>query len=312
MNPLTHNASRREALRLLGLAPLALHAAKAATFEHAIGAQLYTVRKEIQEKPVEILRAIAKIGFTEVEVQDGLYPKLAPTLHELGLKIRGYRLAPAIVTGSWDLWREMMKKMGGQMGLDLKKQTIEEAIEPAAKEEMKYVVASYMLPPERDTVDKLKGMAEKFNRCGEICRRAGLTLCYHNHAFEFGPLEGTTPFEVLNKEFDPKLVKWQLDVFWAAVGGKDPAALITEYGQRIASLHLKDMAADTTKSFNEMSMPPTAFQPVGRGVLDFPGILGASLEAGIEHFFVEQDQTDGDPVDAMRLSYENLRKTQVG
>ncbi|MCP5117788.1 MAG: sugar phosphate isomerase/epimerase [bacterium] len=302
--------SRRDLL-LLCLEAAGIPAAFGERFQHPLGAQLYTVRTQIENQPEATLRAIAKIGYEEVEVQDGLYPKVAPLLSELGLKIRGYRLAPAIITGNWDLWRGFMKKMGGQMGLDRKEQSVEEAIAPAAKEKTRYVVASYVLPPERDTVDKLKQTAERFNRCGEVCKKAGLTLCYHNHAFEFGPLEGTTAFDALTSEFDPALVEWQIDVFWAAVGGKDPAALINKHGQRIASLHLKDMAKATPRGFAEMGIPPESFQPVGRGVLDFPAILGAANKAGIEHFFVEQDQTDGNPVDALRESYQNLRKMQL-
>lgn len=96
---------RRYALGLL--AGSALAGAEALT--RPLGAQLYTVRREIQEEPEKVLREIAAIGYEEVEVQDAAYPKLRPILNELDLRIRGYRLNPAVVTGSWEAWGAVMK-----------------------------------------------------------------------------------------------------------------------------------------------------------------------------------------------------------
>jgi len=43
-------------------------------------------------------------------------------------------------------------------------------------------------------------------------------------------------------------------------------------------------------------------------VLDWPGILRAASAAGVQHYFVEQDQTPGDPLDSLRQSYNYLSK----
>ena len=52
----------------------------------------------------------------------------------------------------------------------------------------------------------------------------------------------------------------------------------------------------------------SAFKEVGNGSLDFKALLAAAQKAKVEHYFVEQDQTPGDPVDSLRQSYEYLRK----
>lgn len=321
MNPGRNTPLRRDVLRLLGLAPLAFSSAGAARFDGPIGAQLYTVRNEIQERPAEVLRAIADIGYTEVEVQDGHYPKLASILNDLGLEVRGYRLTPAIATGNFALWRDMADRIPKGMGLITEELSIEEGIQPAAEAKTRYVVCSQLMPPERDTVDKLKKAAERFNYCGEVCKKANLTFCFHNHNWEFDPVEGTTAFEVLNEELDPKLVEWQIDVYWAAVGGRDPVRLISELGGRVASLHLKDGDVSKARQLSERPsrdqrggiFSPDMFQPLGKGTgaVDLPAILKAAAKAGVQHSFVELDVCPNGPINDLRTSYEYLRSLDL-
>jgi sugar phosphate isomerase/epimerase len=99
----------------------------------------------------------------------------------------------------------------------------------------------------------------------------------------------------------------ELDVFWASVAGHDPVELIKQHGDRIALVHLKDKAKDQPVQYNE-TVPPTAFKEVGRGSIDFPAVLRASTSAGVKHFFVEQDQTPGNPIDSLKISYDYLHK----
>jgi len=72
-------------------------------------------------------------------------------------------------------------------------------------------------------------------------------------------------------------------------------------------VHLKDKAKETPVQFNE-KLPPTAFKEVGNGALDWPGILRAAAAAKVEHFFVEQDQTPGDPLESLRQSHAYVSK----
>lgn len=297
---------RRAALVLLAGAA---SAARAERLTRPLGAQLYTVRRELQEQPERVLREIASIGYEEVEVQDAAYPTLRPILSDLGLAIRGYRLNPAVVTGSWDAWAEVMKRFGASAPPPVE-QTVEAAVAPAAEGDMRYAVVSALLPQERDSLDAVKRTAEKFNRAGELCKRAGLTLCFHNHSYEFGEVEGVRLFDALNDAFDADLVQWQIDVFWAAVGGQDPVQLILENRGRVASLHLKDMAADAPRTTEMKPLPPEAFRPVGVGAIDFPAVLKAATVTNVPHLFVEQDETHGPPLVALRESYRNLRSLE--
>jgi len=153
----------------------------------------------------------------------------------------------------------------------------------------------------------MKALAEKLNKAGEKCRAAGLSLCYHNHAFEFEPMDGTTRFQVLLDTLDKKLVGLELDVFWVSVAGRDPVEILKQTSGRVHLLHLKDKAQGTPVMYKE-SVPASTFKEVGHGTLDWPAILRAAESAGVQHYFVEQDQTPGDPVESLRQSYDYISK----
>jgi sugar phosphate isomerase/epimerase len=98
-----------------------------------------------------------------------------------------------------------------------------------------------------------------------------------------------------------------MDIMWVTVAGADPVSLLKKYGHRVALMHLKNVAPGVEKRYNEM-VPKTAFREVGNGVVDVPAVLKAAADAGVKHYFVEQDQTPGDPVASLRMSFEYLKK----
>ena len=142
-------------------------------------------------------------------------------------------------------------------------------------------------------------IADVLNTAGEAARRQGLTLCYHNHAFELEPLEGKIPLDLLLESTDPDLVRLQMDVYWMARGGRNPAAEIRRLGSRVATLHLKDM--DDT--------PERRITSVGRGTIDFREVLAAAADAKVRDYFVEQD-APADPLEAIRSSYAHLAQLE--
>jgi len=178
-------------------------------------------------------------------------------------------------------------------------------------EVLRYMVISYLMPSERGGLDFYRSFADKMNRAGEAAAKAGLTLCYHHHSFEFAPVSGGRPIDVLLERFDPKLVKIEGDVFWMKAGGEDPAAKIRRLTGRIVLVHLKDVAPGTPVTYQEMKVPKEAFREAGSGSLDFPAILRACAEAGVKHYLVEQDHCAGSPLDSIAKSYRYLRSVEV-
>jgi sugar phosphate isomerase/epimerase len=132
-----------------------------------------------------------------------------------------------------------------------------------------------------------------------------MRLCYHNHAFEYQTTPDGRLLDVLMKTTDPKLVSLELDVMWARVAGVDPVSVLKQYGDRIPLVHLKNVSRTTPQRFNE-EIPRAAFHDLSDGAVDIPAVLRAAKEAGVKHYFVEQDETPGDPLDSLRKSFQYL------
>jgi sugar phosphate isomerase/epimerase len=268
--------------------------AAAATFSKPLGAQLYTLRFVLPDNPAQTLKDLAAIGYSEVEVLQNDYSAQAQLIRDAGLKAVSMHLFAGVVTGV--------------MG-DAKppQATVEAAAAYAKGEGLSYLVMPYLPQGERGTtLDHYKALAAKLNKAGETAKDAGLGFMYHNHAFEFEPIGESTPLETLLGETDPALVQLELDVFWVSVAGLNPSTLLERYAGRIPLVHLKDKAPDVPQQFKE-GLGKEAFREVGNGSLDFAAILKACETAGVQHYFVEQDQTPGDPLASLRQSYEHLR-----
>jgi sugar phosphate isomerase/epimerase len=252
-----------------------------------IGVQLYTVRSIIDEKPLDTLKALDEIGYREAEVIQGNMDKIWPDLKQTALKPVSLHMDTALFTRNQD--------------------KLPPALDEAKEKGFEYVVCPYIAPQDRGGADVIKKLGETLNAAGERCQKAGLHLCYHNHAFEFQPEGSGTLLDVLMQTADPKLVNLEMDIMWVTVAGADPVSLLKKYGHRVALMHLKNVAPGVEKRYNEM-VPKTAFREVGNGVVDIPAVLKAAADAGVKHYFVEQDQTPGDPVASLRMSFEYLKK----
>ena len=253
-----------------------------------IGAQLYTVRDIILKDPRAVLKQLDEIGYREAEVVQATMPQIWDAL-------KSTRLKPVSVHFDSALFNE-----GKESELDA-------AIADAKRRGFAFVVYPYLPPAERGGLPAISKLAGRLNRAAGKCRAAGMSLCYHNHAFEFDPKDGTLPMDVLLKETDPKLVGLELDIFWVSVAGHDPAAMLKQHAGRVPLIHLKNKAAGTEVRFNE-SVPHAAFKEVGTGEIDIPAVLRAAKAAGVKHYFVEQDRTPGNPVDSLRQSYQYLSR----
>jgi sugar phosphate isomerase/epimerase len=291
--------TRRELMAALAAPALAL-AAKG----KPLGVQLYTIRGLVPAKARESLQALAQIGFKEVETLRSIHATVLPLCKEFGLKPVAAHFETAIISGQYDSWKGAFPN-GKPAGYNWMK-----AIEEAQAAGIKYMVLPYVQVADRGGPEVYQRLAKQINEAGEQCAKAGLQLCYHQHAFEFGEVQGKRPWDILLAETDPRTMALELDVFWVAVAGLDPAAMIRQLKGRVKLLHLKDKAPGVAKQYTEV-VTPGAFREVGLGTLDFPGILKAAGEMKVEHYFVEQDQVAGDPIESVRTSYKNLT-TKLG
>lgn len=263
--------------------------------QRPLGVQLYTVRGTLMKESEHVIKTIADIGYKEIEGAGRTdLIALLPLIERHGMKAVSCHVEVPLVTGDWEIY-------------NLKKVELSAAIESVKKARVQYFTMAYINPKARGDADFYRRTADQMNKVGEACHKAGLQFVYHNHAFEFGGKPGERPIDIFKERLDKKLVALELDVFWVSVAGHDPVAMLKEWKGRVALLHLKDKGKDQPVQYNEQ-VDRSAFKEVGNGSLDFAAILKAAPGAGVKHYFVEQDQTPGDPLVSLKQSFDYLSK----
>ena len=281
------------------MAGFALGSAASAATSHPLGFQLYTIRKILPQHARQALERLAQIGYREMESIRASNAVVLPLAKEFGIQAVSLHVDTPLVTGNWDAWKTDFPH-GRPTGL-----TWEKAVDDAAEAGFRYVVIAYLMPGERGSLDTFRRFADQFNQAAETAHKAGLQFCYHHHAFEFGPREGSRAIDVLLERLDANLVKIEMDVFWVSVAGNDPVELLGKWKGRVALVHLKDKAPGLKTHYSE-ELSANAFREVGLGVIDFSKVLRAAHDAGVEHYFVEQDEVAEDPVESLRYSYHTV------
>lgn len=147
---------------------------------------------------------------------------------------------------------------------------------------------------------QLEQLAAKLDTAGAKLRAAGITLGYHNHAWEFVKFQGATVLEYLYAHTRPENLVAELDTYWVQFGGGDVVEWCCRLKGRLPFIHLKDLGYD-----REQNRPVIC--ALGEGNLDFKRIIAAAEQSGCRWFIVEQDHTPGDPFEAIRQSYEHLQ-----
>ena len=291
------NISRRGLVA--GLLSTPLLAKKKVGFSEPLGLQLYTLRN-IMKEPDPVLKTVSEIGYREVEILRASMDQISPILKKYNLQAVSGHFETPTFTADAAHWP------GFPAGYNT-----DGAIDDAKRWGLQYIVCPYIQPADRGGLDVYRKLADDLNRSGEAIQRAGLTLCYHNHAFEFKGPEGERPIDVLLERWNPKYVFLECDVFWLSVAGVVPQELMKKLTGRVPLIHLKDKAWGTPTAYDESAVRAEAFKEVGAGTVEFGPILRTAAKIGVKHYFVEQDQTPKDPLASIRLSYMNLRKMDL-
>ncbi len=260
-----------------------------------IGLQLWTVRNQLEKDFAGTIKKLATQGFSQIETMDmAQAAKAAPIAKEVGLKIKSSHIQSAYFTGRWDL-----KGIDSPLSFD-------QLIEDAKKLDMEHLVVGYLSDQER-SLDDYKKLADAFNVEGEKCAKAGLTLGYHNHNFEFDKVDGVVPYELMMKTFDPKYAQFELDVFWASVAGTDPVELMKKMKGQIRLLHLKDKKKGQPNVMDTGDVPEDAYKELGNGEVDIKSIVGMAEATGVQYCYIEQDYSPN-PIVSTKTSIDWLKK----
>jgi sugar phosphate isomerase/epimerase len=223
------------------------------------GIQLYSLRTEMQRDVEGTLRRLGALGYREVEFA-GYFGRTPAQVRE-ALRAAGLSAPAAHVP--------LESLEGGELA-----RTADAALEAGHAG----LIVAWLPPALRDSLDAWRAMADRFNDLGRRLGERNLHFAYHNHDFEFAPLEGRVPYEVLLERADPALVGLELDLYWATKAGHDPLALVRAHPGRFPLVHVKDASP----------APERRQVDVGAGTIDFAAIFAAG--EGIRHAFIEHDQ----------------------
>ncbi len=239
-----------------------------------LSVQLYTVRDALDQDFAGTLKKISDIGLEYVEVAGNIGGGTAEEgkkiFDDLGLKVSGSHVGLDQLTGDLD-------------GVIAKHKTLG----------CPHVIIPFLGDADRDYAK----LAETVAPIGTKLKAEGLTLCYHNHDFEFAEVDGVAGLDLLYTKTNPNLLQAELDLAWVSIGGQDPAAYIRKYANRTPLVHLKDY--DSTKT--------PRWRPAGEGVMDWDACLAASKEVGVKFGVIELDESPGDPVEAVKTSFEYFK-----
>lgn len=280
-----------------------------------MGLQLFTVRDQIEKDFEGTLAQVAAAGYKEVEPTS--YAGRTPAQVRAVLDRNGL-VAPsthvALVPGP-----ELERQLAGYQEMGHRWAAARAAGGFGGRPPGAPGAAPAGPPPARSgpppqTLDSMKRQAALYNEVGAAGKPYGVKVLIHNHTNEFQPLPDSAllPYEVLFRETDPQLVDFELDIGWARVAGQDPLVLFEQHRHRFPLWHVKDMAdlATVTALPTQPERQRAAkIVPVGTGDISYRPVFEHAADAGLQHFYVEQDTAPNTgSIEAIRLSAENLRK----
>jgi sugar phosphate isomerase/epimerase len=265
-----------------------------------LGLQLYSVRDILPKDYEGTLKKLSAIGYREVEAA-GFFDH-TPAQVKLAMDQAGLRCVSAHYSlAQLQPHVDEIIQFGKGLGVDYIV-----CSSPGLKD-ASGVKAPSRADRESMTLEDWRWNAEQFNHIGERAHAAGMKFAYHNHTPEFRSENGVMFYDELLRSTDPSKVAMELDCGWAIVAGQNPVNLLTRYPTRISMLHVKDFKMTATT--NPSNAPPST--ELGRGTIDYRPIFEAAKKAHIEHAFVEQEEFDMPPMEALKVDADYMHALKV-
>ena len=270
-----------------------------------VALQLYSVRDEMEKDMESALRAVKAMGYDYVEFAGYCgHPaeEVRRMLDTIGLECVSVHQGYEVFLKNGEAEAAFLKTIGAQ-----------------------YCAVPWMGPEGHKGSDAFGQTLRDFEEVSRTLKAAGIQLLYHNHDFEFETVDGKYKLDWLYESLPADVLQTEIDTCWVRYAGEDPAAYLRRYAGRSPVVHLKDFTSSRLKSGpvyalidNEGNAGETAqseeaandfrFQPLGRGIQDFPAILAAAEDAETDIVVVEQDASPDRPtLEAARISREYLK-----
>jgi len=286
------NYKRREFLKMGGSLAAAFAAAPlAGNFFTEIGEakldkfgiQLWTVKNALGKDPQGALKQLSEDGYKQIESFEGskgMFWGMTPA--DFKKYVDGLGMT-AISSHCNDIYKDSFEKKAvdaGSIGL------------------------KYLISPSESgskTIDDYKKLADRFNQCGEICKKNGLQFGYHNHSAIFKPIDNQVPLDILLANTNKETVTYEMDIYWVVTAKQDPEEWLKKYKNRFHLCHIKDRIKGSTEE--------DASCILGKGSIDFKKILDTAKDNGMQYYIVEQERYDNSTeMDSAKADAEYLKK----
>lgn len=250
-----------------------------------IGLQLYSIRDSITRDVPGAIEKIGKMGYTFVEAagyRDGKFYGIDPVPFRDLCEKNG---VPFISTHTG-------RPLPSTENMDEAMAWWDECIAAHKAAGCKFIVQPSMGREAYRSLDTLKMYCDYFNTIGEKCNAVGIRFGYHNHANEFSTrLDGHTIYDFMLENTDPAKVMFEIDLYWAVVGGANPVDYFNKYPGRFELWHIKDKA-----------------EVGASGMMDYASIWAAAGQSGMKYGIVEVEEYHFDQFTSCEKSLEFLNE----
>lgn len=266
-----------------------------------LGVQLYSIRDYI--KTAEDIRLSFKklkdIGYSEVQTAGSgeiSYEEMAEIAKECGIKVQGTHYKYSTMLEDLEKTVREHKALGTNLC--------------GVGGGMRYMGT---------TREGVESYIKQVNKLADRLYEHGLKFTYHNHHREFNRLDGEdiSIMDMLVEGLNPEKTSFVLDTFWVATAGGDVCQWIEKLKGRIDIIHLKDRGF-TTVDYGAPDergrLIQLDYKEIGKGNLNWDGIMKACEKAGVKYYCVEHDDyfIDNDPFKSLKVSADFLKKYMRG
>ncbi len=260
---------------------------KKQTIKKMIGIQLYSLRADMAKNPDATLNAVAKMGYSHIETYgyaDGKFfgktPKaFSQQVADLGMKMTsshtGFGVYNSDTTQAWDAVKKNMAD--------------------TREAGSKWIVQAGYPGTRYTELAQVEKLAETLNRIGALAKEFGLKFALHNHREEYRAIHDQIPYQRYLELTDPTLVSFQMDVGHVANEMADYRAYLTLYPGRFGCLHIRDTNVKTKVAIE-----------MGRGHVDLETVFNLFRTAGVEDYYVEQEEYTYTPLESLKMCYDYL------
>jgi sugar phosphate isomerase/epimerase len=242
-----------------------------------VALQLYSVREDCKKDFKGTVEKVAKMGYEAVEFA-GYYD------------MSGKDIAKMLKDNN-------LKCAGTHTGIDtIKPENIEKTIAFNQEFGNKFLVVPWIPDQYRTGKSAYLEVCKLLNQAAEACAKHGMYVGYHNHDFEFKPVDGELPWDIIFSNTKQNVIQ-QVDCGNCLHGGGDYVGFIKKYPGRAVTVHLKEFSKTVDKPV------------IGEGDIKWKDFFEACESVGgTQYYIVEIESYKSTPLECVDLSLKSVRK----